>query len=528
MNTVGFSTVVMLFAFYSVLGWVCDELFCAITSQRWVMRGFLHGPYCTVYGFGALIVLFGIVPLGLHPALLFPAVLLCVALLEYFASWLMEKLFGLRWWDYSGKKLNLNGRVCLLNSLLLGALGLAVVYAVQPPVARLVDQLSRETAHLISSLIIVVFLVDLVLTLNSLVNFKARLHSLRHELGELDEYDRSRLDMRDVADGIEHLNIRRQEDGSDPIPPATVGKILALAHPGGGVSRIAWAFPTMKSPDGSAEALLSLMEARNNASKEQSRGRSFSLRHWLQKQLRVTPEQCASAEEIPGAAARETAVGERSFAAGVNFYKLCWVFVIACVIGYVVEMLYCFVTRGHMESRQGMLYGPFSQIYGFGAMLLVLALHRLAKYKGLWLFLGSALIGGAFEWVCSWVQEMVFGTYSWDYSMVPFSIGGRTRILFMVFWGLLGLFFIRVVYPPMSRMIERIPNRPGYFLTWMMTILLCVNMLLSAMAVARWNSRVQNVSGQDPVARWLDDTYPNDYMQEIYPNMNFAGSDAPR
>ncbi|MGD9560020.1 MAG: putative ABC transporter permease, partial [Oscillospiraceae bacterium] len=150
--------------------------------------------------------------------------------------------------------------------------------------------------------------------------------------------------------------------------------------------------------------------------------------------------------------------GQKSFAAGLNLYKLIWLFIIGCVIGVLFETLYVYFTTGMWERRSGMLYGPFNQVYGLGAVLFTLVLYRFRKKNALLIFLASAVIGGAFEYVCSWVQQLAFGSVSWEYSDMPANVGGRTNLFYSLGWGLMGLIFITHTWPFISEMVERIPN----------------------------------------------------------------------
>ena len=115
----------------------------------------------------------------------------------------------------------------------------------------------------------------------------------------------------------------------------------------------------------------------------------------------------------------------RHFAEGINFYKLMLIFFIGCFLGVVIETTWCLLTKGYFESRAGLVYGPFNLVYGVGALVLTLCLYKF-RNRGMWLsFLSSILVGSVVEYVCSWVQELMFGTRSWDYSNMPFNINGR-------------------------------------------------------------------------------------------------------
>ena len=209
---------------------------------------------------------------------------------------------------------------------------------------------------------------------------------------------------------------------------------------------------------------------------------------------------------------------EPPFASGLNFYKLFWIFFIACFIGVVIETLWCLLTRHRLESRAGVIYGPFNPVYGFGAVLLTLCLHKLSRKRDLWIFLGSMVLGGAFEYICSLLQEMAFGMVSWEYSHTMFNIGGRTNLLYSFFWGVLGLLWVKDIFPFLSRTIERIPKKAGVILTWVLCIFMVFDMGISALASARQADRQKGIPSTNVITEFLDRHYPDSFMQKIYPN----------
>ncbi len=211
-----------------------------------------------------------------------------------------------------------------------------------------------------------------------------------------------------------------------------------------------------------------------------------------------------------------------SFSHGLNFYKLVWIFIIGCIIGFGVEMIWCYVQHGYFESRKGLLYGPFSPVYGFGGIVLTLSLYKLRDVNGLIVFVVSAVIGAAFEYICSLFQEIAFGTVSWEYSDTPLNLGGRTNLQYAVFWGLLGMIFIKNTYPFLSNLIEKIPNTIGKWITWIFIVFMIFNIIISAVAVRRWTNRRMGIPAGNVVSEFLDELYPDEYMQKIYPNMQIA------
>ena len=157
---------------YSSLGWLCESIYVSIGRKKWVNSGFFYGPYCPIYGFGAIFVLYFLEPLIEHPVLVFIFGVLLTSTLEYFTSWLLEKLFHILWWDYSNQKLNIHGRVCLLNSTLFGIMSLVVTYGIHPVVVSLIESISFNVRYVLSSVWFVLFMIDLFFSVKSLISFK--------------------------------------------------------------------------------------------------------------------------------------------------------------------------------------------------------------------------------------------------------------------------------------------------------------------------------------------------------------------
>ena len=212
----------------------------------------------------------------------------------------------------------------------------------------------------------------------------------------------------------------------------------------------------------------------------------------------------------------------RHFARGNTFYKLFWVFFIGCFGGVVIEMLWCLITRGHIESRVGLIWGPFNLVYGFGALALSFFLYKYRNRSRFYSFLGGFIVGSVIEYLCSFFQEMLFGSTSWDYSNIPFNLNGRICLLYSVFWGILGILWIKEIYPRMAVWILKIPNKVGKVLTITLLIFMILDSLASGAVVYRWSQRVNGVSSQTEIARFIDKTYPDERMEKIFPNLEFV------
>lgn len=212
---------------------------------------------------------------------------------------------------------------------------------------------------------------------------------------------------------------------------------------------------------------------------------------------------------------------DKSFADGLNIYKLFWIFVIFSVGGVFIETIWGICTTGTIESKQGLIYGPFSQIYGLGAMLMIIILNPIKKKSITKIFLYSAIIGACFEYICSYVQENAFGSTSWEYSKMLFNINGRINLLYTIFWGVLGVVLINYLFPKINKLIESIPNKPGKIITWILVIFLSFDVFITIVAVRRESERIKNIPANNKFEQFLDEKYPDSYMEKIFPKMEF-------
>lgn len=212
------------------------------------------------------------------------------------------------------------------------------------------------------------------------------------------------------------------------------------------------------------------------------------------------------------------------FAAGMNLYKLLLVCFIGCFAGVIVELLWCHLRFGYFESRSGLVYGPFNMLYGAGAVAMTIVLYQF-RNRGKWLsFLGGMLVGSVLEYLCSWGQEMLFGSVSWDYSMMPYNLNGRICLLYSIFWGFLSVFWVKTLYPIMAKWILKIPNKIGKPLTWALTAFFAFNCVVTLIAVFRWSQRVHMIPASNAFWAFIDTRFPNARMEHIFANMVFVGN----
>lgn len=210
------------------------------------------------------------------------------------------------------------------------------------------------------------------------------------------------------------------------------------------------------------------------------------------------------------------------FASGLNVYKLLLICFIGSFFGVVVELIWCLLRNGYIESRSGLVYGPFNLLYGVGAVALTLALYRF-RNKGKWIsFFGGMIVGSAVEYVCSWWQETFLGSRSWDYSNMPFNLNGRICLLYAGFWGILGVLWVKVIYPWMAKLILRLTNRAGKIITWVLFAFFVINIVATFIAVFRWSQRLDNIAPLNSFWEFIDLRFPNERMEKIFANMKFS------
>ena len=210
-----------------------------------------------------------------------------------------------------------------------------------------------------------------------------------------------------------------------------------------------------------------------------------------------------------------------SFASGVNFYKVALICIAGSFAGVVVEILWCLFRNGYIESRSGLVYGPFNPVYGIGAVVMTLALYRYRNRSSSISFFGGAVVGSVIEYLLSWGQETLFGSTSWDYSRMPFNLNGRICLLYSCFWGILGVLWIKDVYPRMAKWILKLPNRPGRILTWCCAAFLALNAAVSLVTVYRWSERTRDVPAANGFWELVDERFPDGRMERIFANMKF-------
>ena len=253
----------------------------------------------------------------------------------------------------------------------------------------------------------------------------------------------------------------------------------------------------------------------------------------LQRRLQEMLDRDAAAEGMLGR--DETGEGYIK----LNYFNLFWVFFVCSVLGLILEEVWHMVVvdPGVYQDRAGMLFGPFSPIYGFGAVLMTMALNRFYKKNPLIIFLVSALIGGAFEVFVGWFMQTSFGVVSWSYSHIrlfgmpdPIAVltGGHTCTPFACMWGLGGLIWIKVLLPRLLKLINMIPWKRRYSATVILTAVMLIDGVMTLQSLDYWYQRVNGTVRNIPVAQFYDKHFDNEYMENRFQSMTMSPKDATR
>ena len=214
--------------------------------------------------------------------------------------------------------------------------------------------------------------------------------------------------------------------------------------------------------------------------------------------------------------------GAKVFAAGCGFYKVVMLFFVGAFLGDITETIFCRITAGVWMSRSSVVWGPFSIVWGLAIALGTAMLYRYKDRSDGFLFGVGTLLGGGYEYLCSVFTEMVFGKVFWDYSKLPFNLGGRINLLYCFFWGIAAVVWFKKIYPFAARWIEKIPMKAGRLLTWVLIVFMCCNVAVSCVALVRYDERSKGIAAESSWQQWADEHYDDAKMAKIYPNAKVA------
>lgn len=204
---------ILCFFLYSFIGWVCESIYCSVGNKKVINRGFLNGPICPIYGFGALLVIFLIEGVKDNILLLFLFGMIITSILEYISGYLLETLFHTKWWDYSNRKFNIRGRVCLKNAIYFGMMGVVLMKVIHPFILKIVDDFSPIAMAIISSVLIVVTSFDMLVTLRTMNKLSIKLQWLDEVIDDLSKINikLERFDEEEIKKAISGIKNREAE-----------------------------------------------------------------------------------------------------------------------------------------------------------------------------------------------------------------------------------------------------------------------------------------------------------------------------
>lgn len=235
----GFDLYYIFYSFtaYAFIGWCLESVYAAYLSKKFINRGFLNGPFCPVYGFGAVLLIIALYPLRQNPFLLFICSIILTSVLEYITGFILEKAFNSTWWSYSNRRFNIKGRICLQFSLLWGAASVILVYILHPNIYRLIAAIPRDVGNTAAYFILAYLLTDTTVAVLSAADLHARVGQLHNVSIEL----KFKLEhIREVTSG-------RAEDMETKLQELRARYEYLLHKRVFGHSRLLTAFPALKS-----------------------------------------------------------------------------------------------------------------------------------------------------------------------------------------------------------------------------------------------------------------------------------------
>ena len=179
--------ILIYFIIYSFLGWVMESTVRTISEKKIINTGFLKGPFCPIYGIGAIIMLLFLERFQSKPVLLFFIAISVLTIWEYIVGVMLEKIFHTKYWDYSENKFNFQGRICLTNSIYWGVLGVVFVKYIHPFVEGIIYNIDTKLLYYVISIITVVLVVDLITTVIRVKNIKVTLQKIEELNKEIKE-----------------------------------------------------------------------------------------------------------------------------------------------------------------------------------------------------------------------------------------------------------------------------------------------------------------------------------------------------
>ncbi len=209
----------------------------------------------------------------------------------------------------------------------------------------------------------------------------------------------------------------------------------------------------------------------------------------------------------------------------ITLKQIIWYSIIFSIFGLIIETLFCYLTTGVLESRKGLIWGPFCPVYGVGATILIILLDKY-KNNSIKLFLIGSIAGNIIEYGLSYLLEAMYGTRFWDYSYLDWNLNGRICIKYSIFWGILAILLIKLIKPQIDKIINKNPD--SKILNIIMIILIIIDCGATVWAINTYQNRVvQNyfnveVKKQNNIKQFIEDKlFSNEIMKKTFPNLRY-------
>ena len=202
----------------------------------------------------------------------------------------------------------------------------------------------------------------------------------------------------------------------------------------------------------------------------------------------------------------------------LKFYDLFYLFIFGCVFGWVVEVIWSFFKRHMFINHSALVIGPFNTIYGLGTLLLTILLYRIKKSDYIKIFTASFIAGTIIEYITSFGMEHLLGFIPWNYSKKFLNINGRVCLIYSIFWGILGIVWIKLIYPGVKKMIDKTNHNIGRKMIYVLSVFLILDFALTMCAVHRAKEFEKGIEPQNKFEEFLDRNFDVDYLNNMYNN----------
>lgn len=202
----------------------------------------------------------------------------------------------------------------------------------------------------------------------------------------------------------------------------------------------------------------------------------------------------------------------------ISFHDIFYIFLFGCFFGWIVEGIWSYLKRGILINHSALVLGPFNVVYGISAVVLTLCLFKLKEKKNIQIFGISFAIGTVLEYIMSFLMEKLVGFVAWNYSKKPFNINGRVCLMYSIFWGILGVIWIKLIYPKVKQLIDKFNKKYSNKIMIAMIIFLMFNTALTFAAVQRGKEYEKGIPPQNKFEEKLDKYFSIEYLNNMFNN----------